>query len=198
MSTCFLVLGTPRSGTSCVTGILSILGVPVGKQLLPPSEMNEKGFYQDIEFEQLFDHCPEWMPKYPGKNVCHIEELHALIQKRCEEHKVWGLKIRLGAFIVQELEKFCSVKLIVLKRDRQRSIESLTKWSEACDQNPEQVIDRSLDAIEQVTRDREVTLIDYNALLLDKASYIDKLVKVTGTVFNRETLTFVDTELRHY
>ena len=44
-----LVLGVHRSGTSALTGVLSELGVALGDALLPPSEANPKGFFENRE-----------------------------------------------------------------------------------------------------------------------------------------------------
>ena len=42
-----LVAGMHRSGTSALTGTLSLMGFDLGGQLLPPSDDNPKGFYEN-------------------------------------------------------------------------------------------------------------------------------------------------------
>ena len=54
-STCILVLGTPRSGTSCVAGILHHLGVVMGEQFLEADDWNPAGYFQDVEFETFLE-----------------------------------------------------------------------------------------------------------------------------------------------
>ena len=44
---CIFVLGVHRSGTSALMGTLNSLGVEIGTDLLPPSEDNPKGFYEN-------------------------------------------------------------------------------------------------------------------------------------------------------
>uniref|UniRef100_A0A7V5XHT5 Sulfotransferase n=1 Tax=Thermodesulfobacterium geofontis TaxID=1295609 RepID=A0A7V5XHT5_9BACT len=47
--TVLLILGMHRSGTSVLTGMLNILGVPLGNKLLPPLPDNPKGFFENAE-----------------------------------------------------------------------------------------------------------------------------------------------------
>lgn len=198
MSTCIMVLGTPRSGTSCVSGVLSNLGLFVGERLLPPTQMNARGFFQDAEFEELFDSCPEWMPKYPGKDLCDAGKLHALIEKRCREHEMWGVKVRLGAFIVNEVERACEVKLIVLDRDRQQSIDSLASWSLDRDQDPAQVIDRAKRAIEAACEGRDVLPVSYEKLLHSPEVEVNRIAEYAGLPPTPEAISFVQPHLRRY
>ena len=47
MRTCLLILGMHRSGTSALTGVLNLMGVSLGKRLLPSAPDNPKGFYEN-------------------------------------------------------------------------------------------------------------------------------------------------------
>lgn len=47
LPTMVVVAGPPRTGTSCVAGMLHLLGVPMGKSLLKPNRNNPKGYYED-------------------------------------------------------------------------------------------------------------------------------------------------------
>ncbi len=48
-----VVLGMHRSGTSAITRGLQVLGVDLGDHLLPPMADNEKGFWEDADFNRL-------------------------------------------------------------------------------------------------------------------------------------------------
>lgn len=198
MATCFLVLGTPRSGTSCIAGVLHKLGIFVGDKLLPANAMNEAGFFQDIEFEELFDACNEWMPEFPGGDLCDIERLHALIAKRCKDHEVWGLKIRLGAFVIREIEQFCDVKVIVTSRDRQASIDSLAKWSEESDQDPTQVIDRAEQAVREACKGRNCLTVAYGDLVANADSEVGRIASHAGKIKTVEAVDLIDPSLKRY
>jgi len=52
-STCIVVLGMHRSGTSLVAGILSALGVNMGTRFRPPDIHNQTGYYEDLDWRDL-------------------------------------------------------------------------------------------------------------------------------------------------
>lgn len=45
--TCIFILGMHRSGTSALTGVLELLGVELGSELMQPWEDNPKGFFEN-------------------------------------------------------------------------------------------------------------------------------------------------------
>ena len=59
-----LVVGAPRSGTSLVGQLLAGAGFGFGRRLLPPSEANPRGFYEDVEVTELSDEL--LAPHLPG------------------------------------------------------------------------------------------------------------------------------------
>lgn len=55
-TTCIVVLGMHRSGTSALTGVLSLLGIDPGDSLLPAMEnVNPKGFWEHEEIVSIHD-----------------------------------------------------------------------------------------------------------------------------------------------
>jgi len=52
-STCILVLGMHRSGTSLVSAILNTLGVNMGTRFRPPDAHNSTGYYEDLDWRDL-------------------------------------------------------------------------------------------------------------------------------------------------
>ncbi len=48
-SVALIVLGMHRSGTSAISGVLSLLGVNLGRTLEPPSADNEKGYFENTD-----------------------------------------------------------------------------------------------------------------------------------------------------
>lgn len=49
----FLITGTGRSGTSCLTGMFASANVFVGEKLFAPNEANPKGFFENNEINDL-------------------------------------------------------------------------------------------------------------------------------------------------
>jgi hypothetical protein len=45
---CVVVAGMHRSGTSAMSGILNLLGLNLGRSIMPPKEDNEGGFYENM------------------------------------------------------------------------------------------------------------------------------------------------------
>ena len=46
---CIFVLGMHRTGTSAMTGLLTLAGASAGRDLLPPNNANPKGFFENVK-----------------------------------------------------------------------------------------------------------------------------------------------------
>jgi hypothetical protein len=97
-----VVLGTQRSGTSVVSGILSKLGVDLGN-FRPSDETNPYGYFEDIEFSKLIKEVFDDLGR-DGNNPPEYEEIienrqkfESKIRKLCEEKSRgkdnWGWKV---------------------------------------------------------------------------------------------------------
>lgn len=100
-----LVAGMHRSGTSALTGALSLLGFDLGSRLLSPSEDNPKGFYENSDvvaiherllssFGQSWDDPRE----LPVDWMCHedtriaLADIKFLIQGEFSRSSRWAVK----------------------------------------------------------------------------------------------------------
>ena len=81
---CVIVLGCYRTGTSAVAGILHHLGVMMGNEFDKPAKSNPKGYFEDVEFKDLYSKLAE------GKEVEGIIEL--LVKNRELHYPLWGVK----------------------------------------------------------------------------------------------------------
>ncbi len=142
MPTCFLVIGTPRSGTSCVAGVLYKLGVMMGQPLdseddsprfdwPDANEWNPVGFYQDAPLENL-EHAifGDSYQQWPIDTLSdeHENALAELIASR-ESHGVnWGSKTSRIGYLLPHFIRLCKsdIKLIATHR---RESESKASWS---------------------------------------------------------------------
>lgn len=84
MSTCVIVVGCYRTGSSAVAGMLHKLGVVMGEKFDPPNPNNPRGFWEDVELKNLHKQMLE------GENPDMGYKYH--IQQRKEKHKFWGVK----------------------------------------------------------------------------------------------------------
>ena len=55
MQKCIVVLGMHRSGTSVLMGVLSMLGVELGLNLMAPTEGNPRGYFENQSICELND-----------------------------------------------------------------------------------------------------------------------------------------------
>ena len=53
MAKCIVVLGMHRSGTSASTGVLHMLGVNLGTNIMPPSTDNPKGYFENLQVYEI-------------------------------------------------------------------------------------------------------------------------------------------------
>jgi hypothetical protein len=106
MKKAVIVVGMHRSGTSAISGMLSTLGVFMGKKLFSAQKgVNEKGFYENAAIvdlnEKAFDllnwtwddplaNCFE---KFDDTVVSSLEkQALELIKKEYQEQPIWGMK----------------------------------------------------------------------------------------------------------
>jgi len=83
-SCAIIVLGTYGSGSSAVAGVLHNLGVMMGTKLVPPTDANPKGHYEDMHFrEMLYDYRTD-------TSVLH--KMANFIDARYVNFDLWGVK----------------------------------------------------------------------------------------------------------
>lgn len=114
-----IVLGSHRSGTSAVAGILHHLGVYMGDNFQEPNDANPKGYWEDPEFSEVNEHIydslkgspHESRPLPPGalndrnKSLNHW---YYLMEKRNKDHCVWGFKDPKFSLIAKHVMKCVS------------------------------------------------------------------------------------------
>ena len=106
MKKAVIVVGMHRSGTSAVSGMLSSLGVFMGKKLFSAQKgVNEKGFYENSAIVDLNENAFDllnWTWDDPLANcfeqfdesaVSSLEkQAFALIKTEYQEQSIWGMK----------------------------------------------------------------------------------------------------------
>lgn len=94
MSTCVIVLGSHRSGTSCVAGILHTLGIDFGDgHLMKATPDNPKGYFEDERFYRLNEiMIGDWRSPDPWTHEDLIAQYEKLIIERSSESELWGIK----------------------------------------------------------------------------------------------------------
>jgi len=127
-STCIIVLGRLRSGTSLTAGILHLLGVNMGNSLLRPMPSNEKGFFEDTEFLNLHVKMTgnKWFDPDLSEIEKHLPQYRNLVNSKCNQ-SLWGVKDPRLCFLLPHFLSCltCNRKLIWVDRDIEESIASV-------------------------------------------------------------------------
>ncbi|MES9754002.1 sulfotransferase family protein, partial [Bacillus wiedmannii] len=102
----FLVLASHRSGSSAVAGVLALLGINMGEDLLQATPANVKGFFENVNFVVINEKILEmlnmtWMTPRLRRKI--FESEYQLVQSKLllneyksvfnkEMKSIWGLK----------------------------------------------------------------------------------------------------------
>ena len=137
-----LVLGMHRSGTSTLMGILNKMGLPIGDNLMPPTNANPKGYFENMDFvygnEAILRNCnSSWdnVKKIFNSNVLMTPQNKSIVNFLLEKYKnyeVFGVKDPRVCVLLPLYEKVCEEKNIELiqiytERDKNSVIKSMTK-----------------------------------------------------------------------
>lgn len=203
MSTCLLVLGVPRSGTSCVAGILHHLGVPMyapdygdGGVTHPA---NPKGFFADTEFQAFcYEKYGTFFPTRPkALTVAERQELGRLIESR--KKPLWGVKEwRIALFLDDFIELAGDVKIIRTVRPLTRSLESWNAHYTGDDPPTLTDYNRVNNYITTALQGKQYLTIDFDRIVDDKEAVLTALANRVGKARNAATDSFIDESLRRF
>lgn len=123
-----LVIGTGRSGTSVVAGVLFYLGIYMGQWFLKPDEGNPSGYFEDMEFGILDQN------RVRGKlsKKEWFEKMDRLLIERKKIKGRWGWKQPSLSHSIEDVQKALKKAhlrpyFIHVRRDHQRTAESAAR-----------------------------------------------------------------------
>ena len=139
--TCILVLGMHRSGTSALTGLLSMLDVHLGSELMSKNKDNEKGYFENRHFYRLNDRllneinsCWDdvFFDEEKTSNTHNVTELKELISREFKDIPLFAIKDPRISFLFpvykQALEELgVKIKVVILYRNPPEVASSLSK-----------------------------------------------------------------------
>lgn len=204
--TCFLVLGTPRSGTNAVAGVLHHLGIYMGDRfIVDDPEWNAKGFFQCADFSELHSEMLNgWsIPPLDARKTITGEQsvrYTQLIKSRDVLHD-WGVSGVEVPWMLDDFVKSClSVKLIATFRPFHESVQS---WcARTGDPVAESVhaLSRSAYVISDIlSRWKDDFLsVNFHTLLDSKVQEIDRIAKFTSKPVTDGAIDFIDSRLRRF
>lgn len=172
-----IVVGTGRSGTSIVSGMLHYLGVNMGpdKDLIPGNRHNPAGHWEDSNFKR--------------NNLLYIEKqiddeqfeenTYRMYNKRATKNKFWGWKVPSTATLLPkylelwEARQSEKPKIIWCKRPVEDVVDSMQTHYGWDDKHCNELIERRIKGIKQGLEEHEVDLME---LSLDEIVKEDKRV----------------------
>lgn len=218
--TAVLVVGMHRSGTSALTGILSLAGVDLGPCLVPPAEDNPKGFFEhnsvwQIHHDLLVEIGSSWhdirpLPNdWPSGQAAKkaLARLCAELEHDFSKSQLWGVKdprlsrcfviwptlladLGVQPKVILALRDPLEVAMSLQKRDGLGLTHALALW-----------LRYTLDA-ERTTRGMPRVMVEYDRLLADWRRELDRLrveLMLPLQVNSKADAIkdFLDPELRH-
>ncbi|MEZ8341276.1 glycosyltransferase [Vibrio cyclitrophicus] len=202
-----MVLGMHRSGTSAITKGLETLGVSLSENVLPQSNENAKGYWEDLDIlainEKLLHYAGlEWFSPTPfpvdklDEPFCKalIDEAALLLCQKISENELWGFKeprssrllpFWLATFKQAEITpKFVfairnplDVALSLEKRDKFKHLHSYYLW-----------LLHVVPNLELVTK-FDYALIDFSSLLKNPEKSIQLMAKKLKLTVNDNRLS---------
>lgn len=190
-----LILGPHRSGTSAVTGVLNLLGVELGRNLMPSKSDNRLGFWEHDEIfefhEELLSNLGsawhDYRPLEPGWSAGEAADraragLRSLVEEELAGAPLWGVKdprlsrlLPLWSDLLHELGTDARFVIVVrnpmevvrslIRRNGFTATKSLLLW-----------ISDTLAALEN-TADRRRTFVSFEQLLHDPGEAIRSMTR---------------------
>lgn len=203
MSKCILVIGVPRSGTSCVAGILHHLGIDMGEKLMPAdNRWNPAGFFQDEELENIL-HNDIGLWKFPDWTTSKRKNPNLVKYfKKRNKSNLWGVKSNRLIYCLEEfLTAVSDVTIIRTQRDLSKSIQSWESLSGDGDGHEYNPIRRMYNAIEKGFQElgvKEDLIVNYDRLIEDPTETVASIAQICGVELNNDAINFINSNLRHF
>lgn len=209
MPTCFLVLGTPRSGTSMVAGVLHHLGVRMGEHIEGdrwdwggPDEWNGKGHFADAAIGN-WGNAVFGVPPCVDREIesGEREQLASIIKHRQSFGVDWGCKHHVLPWFAEQIAPMAtSVKIIVTHRQEKRSIESWAARSGDSLEKAREIVFSAKQRIADVLHsiDAPRMFVNFDNIIDHSASRIRKIAAFVGRAPTPEALSFPSREMRRF
>lgn len=201
LPTMIAVVGSHRSGTSCIAGMLHLLGVSMGKKFLPANSANSKGYFEAVRLERFLRqtfHSTETPNNSFEERVAWFMQW---ARTRCEAPIV-GCKNPSLCFTLDEMAQvWPQLKIVATARPVEDSLASLKRqnWLNPLKRTPEIYASSRDEAINRLAL--PTLRMNYYDVLRDPAAAVDRLVEfcdIAPTDAQREAaIAHVDPALCH-
>jgi hypothetical protein len=195
------VVGVHRSGTSCVTGILNITGMYVGRKesIFGPDENNVKGYFENKKIvntnEIIFNHYnTNWEYEHtlpPGWNDSWFARLlrfkiKFILNREFFSQPIWGTKDPRFCITLKFWRRlFPKMRLLVVERDINEIVKSLDRRKDR-PKDSFGLVKRQLSLLSDNIKGTDYKIIKFNAVKSrDKEQILSML---DGFNINEDTL----------
>lgn len=204
--TCVLVVGTPRSGTSCIAGVLHHLGVRMTLKEYPePHAMNPKGFFEDREMLQAMMQSCNWIAEtsFAGRHRQVAERqansplLRKAISDRTSAGVPWGCKSLLAADGV--FRKAYDGPLLIVRAFRSPDAiraSSIVAMGGLERRPVAAMVERANQCVAEL--DSPTLTVAFEDLTANPEREAVRIAEFVGRPAVREAVEFVDPSLRHH
>ena len=209
-STCIIVLGGHRCGTSAVAGALYHLGVFMGHRFIGPGKYNRKGHWEDKAFlnhhKQIIG---DW--KRPRVNFEPHKQAYSRLIRRREKHELWGFKDPRTIFIFPHLLEVirAEVKIINIWRDLEASAKSMvSRRSKSKTGQHVHVNQEQARVIAELYREKQMQILEtwegerldvrYELLCQRPRREVGRIAKFAGMPVTKAAVRFIEPKLRRF
>lgn len=204
MTPCVLVVGTPRSGTSCVSGVLHHLGVRMTPREFPPPHLiNPKGFFEDRELLAAMEAANDWttatrfadLHRQVSEKRAAEPRLRALIEERSAPGVLWGCKSLLSADSV--FRRLHGGPIFVVRTTREpAAIEASTRKATGGPRDVASLIRRADACVAAL--DSPTLVVPFEAMTGEPPQWVARIAEFVSLPVATEAVSFVDASLRHH
>lgn len=123
------ILGMHRGGTSAIARIMHGLGAFMGDNLLPPSQFNQRGYFEDSDIIALHTDMlgGNWASPVMNRTYRYVARYEKLMAQ-FQEHDFWAIKDPRLCYCLPILRKVVpTIKVITVYRDPMNAARSLAE-----------------------------------------------------------------------
>ena len=207
-STCVVILGGHRCGTSAVAGVLKKLGVFMGHRFVGKTPFNKKGHWEDVAFLTLHKRIVGgW--KRPCVDFQPVRKAYVrLIRSRERNFPLWGFKDPRFVFVFPHFLTVAESRILAISvyRDLGASVESMVDRHKP----GSSVNVGKMDAVRIARRYRDAhwaalrgfrgpsIAVQYEDLVKQPAKHVSRIAKFVGLPVATGAIEFIEPGLRHF
>lgn len=188
-----MILGTHRSGSSCLAGVVHRLGVFMGGPFIgcePDGGHEDKRLAQLCESSMPF---PTTKPRMLRGRVANFVKMHS------RRAALTGVKYPHLCAMAKEFDQVADLVLVSADRPLEASIASLIRRDgHRRDHKKLEAVQRYLHGCKEgFLSGRTVFRVEYDELLADPRSVVEKLADYLGVPLSEGAISYVRPEMRH-